>query len=75
MIKGTRIQGEDLPDLPHSRQLKAGFPWLTFEGELEPEFRQAVLDEKLGQISVNLCLAITLVIVASAMQVTLACVN
>jgi diguanylate cyclase (GGDEF)-like protein len=70
MIKGTRIQGEDLPDLPHSRQLKAGFPWLTFEGELEPEFRQTVLDEKLGQIRVNLCLAITLVIVASAMQVT-----
>ena len=71
MIKGTRIQGEDLPDLPHSRQLKAGFPWLTFEGELEPEFRQTVLDEKLGQIRVNLCLAITLVIAASAMQVTL----
>jgi diguanylate cyclase (GGDEF)-like protein len=71
MIKGTRIQEEDLPDLPHSRQLKAGFPWLTFEGELEPEFRQTVLDEKLGQIRVNLCLAITLVIVASAMQVTL----
>jgi diguanylate cyclase (GGDEF)-like protein len=70
MIKGTRIQEEDLPDLPHSRQLKAGFPWLTFEGELEPEFRQTVLDEKLGQIRVNLCLAITLVIVASAMQVT-----
>jgi diguanylate cyclase (GGDEF)-like protein len=71
MIKGTRIQGEDLPDLPHSLQLKAGFPWLTFEGELEPEFRQTVLDEKLGQIRVNLCVAITLVIVASAMQVTL----
>src|SRR5271169_2175456 len=71
MIKGTRIQGEDLPDLPHSRQLKAGFPWLTFEGELEPEFRQTVLDEKLGQIRVNLCLAITLVFAASAMQATL----
>src|SRR6202142_3631767 len=71
MIKGTRIQGEDLPDLPHSRQLKAGFPWLTFDAELEPEFRQTVLDEKLGQIRVNLCLAITIVIAASAMQVTL----
>ena len=71
MIKGTRIQGEDLPDLPHSRQLKAGFPWLTFDAELEPEFRQTVLDEKLGQIRVNLCLAITIVIAASAVQVTL----
>ncbi|MGO9039404.1 MAG: diguanylate cyclase domain-containing protein [Steroidobacteraceae bacterium] len=70
MIKGTRIQGEDLPDLPHSRQLKAGFPWLTFEGELEPEFRQTVLDEKLGQIRVNLCLAITIVVASSAMQTT-----
>ncbi len=71
MIKGTRIQGEDLPDLPHSRQLKAGFPWLTFEAELEPEFRQSVLNEKLGQIRVNLCLAITIVIAASAMQAAL----
>jgi len=70
MIKGTRVQGEDLPDLPHSRQLKAGFPWLTFEGELEPEFRQSVLDEKLGQIRVNLCLAITIVVAGSAMQMT-----
>jgi diguanylate cyclase (GGDEF)-like protein len=71
MIKGNRIQGEDLPDLPHSRQLKAGFPWLTFDGALEPEFRQAVLDEKLGQIRVNLCLAIAVIVAASAMQVTL----
>ena len=50
MIKGDRIQGEDLPDLPHSRQLKAGFPWLTFDAALEPEFRQAQLEEKLAQI-------------------------
>jgi diguanylate cyclase (GGDEF)-like protein len=71
MIKGNRIQGEDLPDLPHSRQLKAGFLWLTFDGALEPEFRQAVLDEKLGQIRVNLCLAIAVIVAASAMQVTL----
>src|ERR1700690_641602 len=71
MIKGTRIQGEDLPDLPHSRQLKAGFPWLTFDAELESEFRQAQLGEKLGQIRVNLCLAITIIVAASAMQVTL----
>jgi diguanylate cyclase (GGDEF)-like protein len=71
MIKGNRIQGEDLPDLPHSRQLKEGFPWLTFHAELEPEFRQAQLGEKLGQIRVNLCLAITIIVAASAMQVTL----
>jgi diguanylate cyclase (GGDEF)-like protein len=70
MINGKQIPGEDLPDLPHSRQLKAGFPWLRFDAELEPEFRQAVLDEKLGQIRVNLCLAITIIIAASAMQAT-----
>ena len=57
--------------MPHSRQLKAGFPWLTFDAALEPEFRQAVLEEKLGQIRVNLCLGITIIIAATAMQATL----
>jgi diguanylate cyclase (GGDEF)-like protein len=64
MIIANRFTIEDLPDLPHSRQLKAGFPWLTFDAELEPEFRQTHLDENLPHIRVNLCLAI---------MVTLAC--
>ncbi len=70
MIIGSRFQGEDLPDLPHARQLKAGFPWLTFDAELEPEFRQTVLDENLWHIRVNLCLALTIIIAATAVQST-----
>jgi len=54
--------------LPHARQLKAGFPWLTFVGELEPEFRKTVLDENLRHIRINLCLALTIIIAVSAMQ-------
>ncbi|MEA3151989.1 MAG: hypothetical protein QOD56_2928, partial [Gammaproteobacteria bacterium] len=65
MIIANRFTTEDLPDLPHSRQLKAGFPWLTFDGELEPEFRQAHFDENLQHIRVNLCLAVTVSVVFS----------
>ncbi len=61
---------EDLPDSTHSRQLLAGFPWLTFDSALEAEFRHTNLEENLRQIRVNLGLAaaITLVFcVAEAM--------
>jgi diguanylate cyclase (GGDEF)-like protein len=68
MAIGNRFPEEDLPDLPHARQLKAGFPWLTFVGELEPEFRKTVLDENLRHIRINLCLALTIIIAVSAMQ-------
>ena len=68
MIIGNRLEGEDLPDLPHARQLKAGFPWLTFDATLEPEFRQTVLDENLRHIRVNLCLAVTMTVAFSAME-------
>ena len=68
MIIANRFPGEDLPDLPHARQLKAGFPWLTFDAELEPEFRQTVLDENLRHIRINLCLAVTLTIAFSALE-------
>jgi diguanylate cyclase (GGDEF)-like protein len=57
MIIANRFTIEDLPDLPHSRQLKVGFPWLTFDAELEAEFRETNLDENLKHIRVNLCLA------------------
>ncbi len=70
MIMGNRFPGEDLPDLPHARQLKAGFPWLTFDAELEPEFRQTVLDENFRHIRVNLCLGVTIIIAVSAMEAT-----
>lgn len=68
MIIANRVTIEDLPDLPHSRQLKAGFPWLTFDGELETEFRQAHLDENLRHVRVNLCLAITITLALSAAE-------
>jgi diguanylate cyclase (GGDEF)-like protein len=68
MIIGNRLEGEDLPDLPHARQLKAGFPWLTFDATLEPEFRKTVLDENLRHIRINLCLAVTMTVAFSALE-------
>ncbi len=62
---------EDSPDLPHARQLRKGIPWLTFDGELEAEFRQANLDENLSHIRVNLCLAITITVAFSAVETML----
>ena len=59
---------EDLPDLPHARQLKEGFPWLRFGRELEAEFRRARLEESLGYIRANLVLAIAIAVALSAMD-------
>jgi diguanylate cyclase (GGDEF)-like protein len=66
----SRFIIEDLPDSPHSRQLKAGFPWLTFDAELESEFRQTNLDDNLRHIRVNLCLAIMITVAFSAVEAT-----
>jgi diguanylate cyclase (GGDEF)-like protein len=68
MFIANRFTVEDLPDLPHSRQLRAGFPWLTFSEELESEFRQTNLDENLHHIRVNLCLAIVITLAFSAVE-------
>lgn len=68
MMNEHRFTIEDLPDLPHSRQLKCGFPWLTFDAELEPEFRRANLDENLHHTRVNLCLAVTITLVFSGVE-------
>jgi len=68
MIVANRFTLEDLPDLPHSHQLKAGFPWLTFVGELEAAFRQAHLEENLGHIRINLVLALVLTLAVSSMD-------
>ena len=62
------LSNEDLPNSPHARQLRAGFPWLTFDGELESEFRRRNFDENLLHMRVNLCLAIVIVIAFSAMD-------
>jgi diguanylate cyclase (GGDEF)-like protein len=64
------IPNEDLPDSPHARQLRAGFPWLTFDTDLENEFRRMNFDEILHHTRVNLCLAILFTIAFSAMDST-----
>ena len=49
-----------MEDTPQSRQLRAGFPWLTLDGELEAEFRRTHLEENLRHIRVNLCLGLVM---------------
>ena len=51
-----------------ARQLRAGFPWLTFDRELEREFRRAHLDENLLHTRVNWCMAVVITIAFTAMQ-------
>lgn len=68
MLIADRFAVEDLPDLPHSRQLRAGFPWLTFAAELESEFRRTNLDENLHHIRVNLGLAVVITLAFSALE-------
>ncbi len=68
MSTATGLSNEDLPNSPHARQLRAGFPWLTFDGELEAEFRRRNFDENLLHTRVNLCLAILIAIAFSAMD-------
>jgi diguanylate cyclase (GGDEF)-like protein len=58
----SRFTLEDLPDSPHSRQLKAGFPWLTFAPELESVFRRTDLEENLRYIRINLSLALAIIL-------------
>jgi diguanylate cyclase (GGDEF)-like protein len=68
MIKGNAGPQADLPDSPYARQLQAGFPWLKFVPELEPAYRQQVLEEHLPYIRVNLCLVLLAIGVVSAMR-------
>jgi diguanylate cyclase (GGDEF)-like protein len=68
MSTAHRLGVEDLPDSPHARQLTAGFPWLSFQGELETEFQRTHLDDTLGHIRINLGLMITIAIALSAME-------
>jgi len=64
----SRLLTADLPDSPHARQLRAGFPWLNFNADLEPEFRRAHFDENLRHTRVNFCLAIVIATAFSAMD-------
>ncbi|HEY1312946.1 MAG TPA: diguanylate cyclase [Steroidobacteraceae bacterium] len=68
MSSPDRLPSADLPDSPQARQLHAGFPWLTFNPELEPEFRHAHFAENLLHTRVNLCLAVVITIAFSALE-------
>jgi diguanylate cyclase (GGDEF)-like protein len=68
MSSADRIPTADLPDSPHARQLQAGIPWLTFDPELEPEFRRIHFDENLLHTRVNLCMGVVVTIAFSAMN-------
>ena len=70
MSVADKIPNEDLPDSAHARQLRAGFPWLTFDADLEAEFRLRNFDDNLAHTRVNLCLAILFTIAFSAMDAT-----
>ena len=68
MISANAFPLEELRDLPHARQRKEGFPWLTFGAELEAEFRRSHLDSTLQHIRINTGLAITIAIACSAVE-------
>jgi diguanylate cyclase (GGDEF)-like protein len=57
-----------MEDTPQSRQLRAGFPWLTLDGELEAEFRRTHLEENLRHIRVNLCLGAVMTLAFTAVE-------
>jgi diguanylate cyclase (GGDEF)-like protein len=58
MSGNDRLPTADLPDSPQARQLQEGFPWLTFNPDLEGEFRRSHFEENLQHTRVNLCLAV-----------------
>jgi diguanylate cyclase (GGDEF)-like protein len=68
MSSADQISMADLPDSPQARQLRDGFPWLTFNRELEADFRRAHIDENLLHTRVNLCLAVIITIAFNAMD-------
>jgi len=55
-------------DTPQSRQLRAGFPWLNLDGELEAEFRRTHMEENLRHIRVNLCLGVVMTLAFTAVE-------
>jgi diguanylate cyclase (GGDEF)-like protein len=68
MSSADRLPTADLPDSPQARQLRAGFPWLTFNPDLEKEFRRTHFDENLLHTRVNLCLAVVITMVFTGMD-------
>lgn len=68
MRGGDRFPNADLPDSSEARQLQAGFPWLTFDPELETTFRRAYFDENLLHTRVNFCVAVVITIAFLAVE-------
>ncbi len=68
MYSANGLPTADLPDSPQARQLQAGFPWLTFNAELETEFRRTHFEENLLHTRVNLCLAVVITLAFSIME-------
>ncbi|MEP6547975.1 MAG: diguanylate cyclase [Gammaproteobacteria bacterium] len=68
MSSANGLPTADLPDSPQARQLQAGFPWLTFNPELETEFRRTHFDENVLHTRVNLGLAVVITIAFSIME-------
>jgi diguanylate cyclase (GGDEF)-like protein len=68
MTIANGLPSADLLDSPHARQLRKGFPWLTFDAELEAAFRLSNFDENLNHTRVNLVLAILISVAFSAMD-------
>jgi diguanylate cyclase (GGDEF)-like protein len=62
------LSSVDVIDSPHARQLRSGFPWLTFEADLEVAFRRSHFDENVSHTRVNLVLAIIVSVAFSAMD-------
>ncbi len=68
MSSANGLPTTDLPDSPQARQLQAGFPWLTFNPELETEFRRTHFEENVLHTRVNLCLAVVITIAFAIME-------
>ena len=67
----NRFSIEDLPDAPHARQLRDGFPWLTFVPDLEADFRRQNLREKLQYLRINMLLGFLMLIAFAVIEAML----
>ena len=68
MSGDDRLPTADLPDSPQARQLQEGFPWLTFNPDLEGEFRRSHFEQTLQHTRVCLCLAVVTTMAFAAMD-------
>src|SRR5271170_11059 len=68
MSSADPIPTADLPDSPHARQLQTGIPWLTFDPELEPDYRRTHFEENLFHTRVNFCMAVVVSIAFAVMN-------